>query len=277
MSLFAEAAHMEKQNIPFAMAVITESKGSAPRHAGQMMVLSDGNILGTIGGGMMERKVIEEALLALQDGKSRVFHGRMARQGKDAVGSDCGGAMSVFISVHGVRPKLVLVGGGHVNRAIAQVAARLNFTLLVTDIHAPNLQPRDFPQEAKLLLSSSFTDALSQITFDENTYVVIATNSNDLEVINILIHQPFKYLGLLASRRKVHSFTQQLVAGGTPAALLTSLHAPIGFDIGAETPEEIAISVMAEILQVKNNTSGLLMNCAVQGFTTKQVEAEIPA
>lgn len=88
-----------------------------------MLVHQDGSIVGTIGGGMVERKVIDEALLALQERKPRMFHGRMARNGADAVGSDCGGAMSVFISVHGLRPRLVLIGGGHVNRAIAEGSA----------------------------------------------------------------------------------------------------------------------------------------------------------
>lgn len=275
MSLFADAAHMEKQNIPFAMALIIESKGSAPRHDGQMLIMQDGSILGSVGGGMMERKVIEAALQAIEDGKSQVFHGRMTRQGQDAVGSDCGGAMSVFISVHGVRPRLVLIGGGHVNRAIAHAASALNFSLLVADIYAPNLQAQDFPPETKLLLSRSFAEALAQVAPDENTYVVIATNSSDQEVVNLLIECPCRYLGLLASRRKVHTFTQHLIAKGIPTEKMAKLRAPIGFDIGAETPAEIAVSVLAEILQVKNGTSGQLMDCTAQCITMRKEPALI--
>ena len=111
------------------MAQIVDSRGSTPRHSAQMLVRADGSIVGTIGGGMVERKVIEESLQALQERKPRLFHGRMARNGADAVGSDCGGAMSVFISVHGMRPRLVLIGAGHVNRAIAQSAALLGFDI----------------------------------------------------------------------------------------------------------------------------------------------------
>jgi len=273
MSLFADAAHMEKQNISFAMATITESKGSAPRHNGQMLVLQDGSILGTVGGGMMERKVIEEALEALQEGKSRTFHGRMARQGKDAIGSDCGGAMSVFISVHGVRPRLLLVGGGHVNRALAHAAAALEFSLLVTDIYAPNLQAQDFPPGTTLLLSSSFAEALAQIAPDENTYVVIATNSSDQEVVNLLMNYSCQYFGLLASRRKVHTFTQHLLANGITAEKMAELRAPVGIDIGAETPAEIAISILAEILQVKNGGNAQCMDCTAKCITAHQETA----
>ena len=114
MNIFTEAAKLEEQNCPFAMAQIVDSRGSTPRHSAQMLVRADGSIVGTIGGGMVERKVIEESLQALQERKPRLFHGRMARNGADAVGSDCGGAMSVFISVHGMRPRLVLIGAGHV-------------------------------------------------------------------------------------------------------------------------------------------------------------------
>ena len=116
MNLFAHAARLEQENTPFAMAQIIESRGSTPRHQAQMLVMADGRILGTIGGGMIERLVIEEAVAAIAERKPRIFHGRMARNGEHAVGSDCGGAMSVYIDVYGLRPRLVLIGAGHVNR-----------------------------------------------------------------------------------------------------------------------------------------------------------------
>ena len=95
MNIFSEAAKLEEQNRPFALAQIVDSRGSTPRHSAQMLIRADGTIAGTIGGGMVERKVIDEALVALGEKASRMFHGRMARNGADAVGSDCGGAMSV--------------------------------------------------------------------------------------------------------------------------------------------------------------------------------------
>ncbi len=111
MNIFTEAAKLEEQivRLRWRKLLIAEAQ---PRHSAQMLVRADGSIVGTIGGGMVERKVIEESLQALQERKPRLFHGRMARNGADAVGSDCGGAMSVFISVHGMRPRLVLIGAG---------------------------------------------------------------------------------------------------------------------------------------------------------------------
>lgn len=262
MNIFTEAANLEEQNTPFALAQIIDSRGSTPRHSAHMLVHQDGSILGTIGGGMVERKVIDEALQALQEGKPRVFHGRMARSGADAVGSDCGGAMSVFISVHGLRPRLILIGAGHVNRAIAMAAAPLGFELVVTDTFADSLKAEHFPPLATRLHAESYAAAIDQLAVRPTDYVLIATNSQDKEALDHLIDTPVAWLGLLASRRKVQVFTRQLREQGVADPALARLHAPVGYNIGAETPQEIAISVLAEIVQMKNGAPGGLMMSA---------------
>ncbi|EKB0135664.1 EF2563 family selenium-dependent molybdenum hydroxylase system protein [Escherichia coli] len=259
MNIFTEAAKLEEQNCPFAMAQIVDSRGSTPRHSAQMLVRADGSIVGTIGGGMVERKVIEESLQALQERKPRLFHGRMARNGADAVGSDCGGAMSVFISVHGMRPRLVLIGAGHVNRAIAQSAALLGFDIAVADIYRESLNPELFPPSTTLLHAESFGAAVEALDIRPDNFVLIATNNQDREALDKLIEKPIAWLGLLASRRKVQLFLRQLREKGVAEEHIARLHEPVGYNIGAETPQEIAISVLAEILQVKNNAPGGLM------------------
>ena len=115
MSIFTEAVRLEKENCPFALAQIIEAKGSTPRHTGQMIVLPDGTIFGTIGGGMVERLVIDQAVEAIAERKPRIFQGRMTRSGEDAVGSDCGGSMKIFIDVHGLRPRLIPVSYTHLD------------------------------------------------------------------------------------------------------------------------------------------------------------------
>ncbi|MBB1198934.1 XdhC family protein [Enterobacteriaceae bacterium 89] len=259
MNIFAEAARLEQQNRPFALAQIVESRGSTPRHSAQMLIRDDGSIVGTIGGGMVERKVIAEALEAMQERASRVFHGRMARSGSDAVGSDCGGAMSVHISVHGQRPRLVLVGAGHVNRAIAHAAVLLDFDLCVGDIYPESLNPEAFPAATRLLHAPSFSEVVDAMAIRPEDFVLIATNNQDREALDRLITQPVAWLGLLASRRKVQVFLRQMRENGVPESDLNRLRAPVGVDIGAETPNEIAISVLAELLQVKNHAPGGLM------------------
>lgn len=259
MNIFAEAARLEEQNHPFALAQIVECRGSTSRHSAQMLIREDGSIIGTIGGGMLERKVIAAAQEALHEKASRLFHGRMTRTGSDAVGSDCGGAMSVYISVHGLRPRLLLMGAGHVNRAIAHIAALLDFDICVGDTFADNLTPEAFPPSVHLVHAASFTEVIAIMAVRPEDFVLIATNSADREALDRLINQPVAWLGLLASRRKVQTFLHQMQADGVAEADLKRLRAPIGYDIGAETPHEIAISVLAEILQVKNGAPGGLL------------------
>ncbi|MFG6653113.1 XdhC family protein [Scandinavium sp. M-37] len=265
MNIFAEAARLEEQNRSFALAEIVECRGSTPRHTARMLIREEGSIVGTIGGGMVERKVIDEALEALREKVSRMFHGRMARGGGDAVGSDCGGAMSVWISVHCQRPRLLLIGGGHVNCAIAHAAAQLDFDICVGDIYYGSLNPDNFPASVRLVHGTSFREVVDAMAIQPQDFVLIATNNQDREALDRLIVQPVAWLGLLASRRKVQVFLRQMRENGVPEADIGRLRAPIGYDIGAETPNEIAISVLAEILQVKNGASGGLMTHLREG------------
>ncbi len=252
MRIFSEAARLEQQNCPFALAQIVKSQGSTPRRSAEMIVLPDGKTMGTIGGGMLERLVIEQAAEAIAQRKSRVFHGRMTRSGEDAVGADCGGMMEIFISVHGMRSRLVLVGAGHVNRAVAAAAAVLGFDLHVMDSYPESLQADRFPVGTQLIHLPNLGEACARIAIEADDFVLIATNSNDLEALQYFIQLPLRYLGLLASRRKVLEFKKTLRLQGVAEDALQRLHAPVGLNIGAETPEEIAISVLAEMLQVKH-------------------------
>ena len=256
MNIFDEAARLERENVPFALAQIIESHGSTPRHSGQMIVLASGQIYGTIGGGMVERLVIEQAIEAIAERKARIFQGRMARSGEDAVGSDCGGTMRVFIDVHGLRPRLVLLGAGHVNRAVAKAAAPLGFALSVADTFAGSLAPQLFPPGTQLIEDENFTQACEKINLQPDDFVLIATNSQDKEALDHCIQKPLRYLGLLSSRRKILVFTKALRDSGIAEEDLRRLSAPVGLDLGAETPEEIAISILAEILMVKHQTQG---------------------
>ncbi|WP_215782072.1 selenium-dependent molybdenum cofactor biosynthesis protein YqeB [Paludibacterium sp. B53371] len=256
MNLFAHAARLEQENRPFALAHIVESRGSTPRHSGQMLIEADGRTVGTIGGGMIERRVIEEAMLAIIARAPRMVHGRMTRTGEHAVGSDCGGAMSVYIEVFGQRPRLVLIGGGHVNRALAQAAAPLGYEIHVGDTFAGNLDAALFPAGTQLAHGETMSELLDRLPLEADAQVIIATNHQDKEALDKLIERPLAYLGLLASRRKTLTFIQTLREAGTPEACLQRLYAPIGYDIGAETPEEIAISILAHLLQVRHGAPG---------------------
>lgn len=250
MSLFMKAAQLEKDNHAFALLHIIECRGSSPRHSASMLVPEVGPIAGTIGGGMMERLAIEQARTALAEERSCIFHGKLARQGTNAVGSDCGGAMTVHIAVYPRQPVLFLMGAGHVNRAIAQAAIPLGFRVTLADPWPENLAHPGLPEACERVGGESFTAILSGLQLTGNSYVIIATNHQDQEVLEQLIQLPLRYLGLLASRRKAQHFRQLLIGHGISEAQLLRLHAPVGLDINAETPEEIAVSILAELIQI---------------------------
>lgn len=163
--------------------------------------------------------------------------------------------MTIHISVHGVSPRLVLVGAGHVNRALAQVAVQAQFSLCVLDTYLNSLDPKVFPAGTQFVHAPTYTEAIEAAKISPTDFVVVATNHQDEESLQVLIRQPLRYLGLLASRRKVLSFTQRLREAGLDEERLRNLYAPVGLNIGAETPAEIAVSILAEILQVKTKTS----------------------
>ncbi|WED29615.1 EF2563 family selenium-dependent molybdenum hydroxylase system protein [Vibrio sp. DW001] len=259
MNIFARAAQLEEKNVPFALASIIETRGSAPRHSGQMIVKTDGTIIGTVGGGMIERYVIEQSLEAMSERKARVVKGRMTQSGPEAMGMDCGGSMSVFIDVYGLRPSLLLIGGGHVNRAVAHAAHVLGFDITVADAYEDSLAEEHFPEGTKCILGKSMEDAIDKLNITEESFVVIATNHQDKDAISKIVNRDTRYTGLMASRRKVQTLFNHLRTCNVSEEHIQAIHSPIGFNIGAETPDEIAISIMAEILKVKHQSAGGLM------------------
>lgn len=171
-----------------------------------MLVRVDGFIVGIIGGGMVERKVIEESFQVLQERKSRLFYGRMVRNGADVVGLDCGGVMLVFISVYGMRLRLVLIGAGYVNRAIVQSAALLGFDIVVVDIYRESFNFELFLLLITFFYVESFGAVVEVLDIRFDNFVLIVTNNQDREVFDKFIEQFIVWLGLLVSRRKVQFF-----------------------------------------------------------------------
>ncbi|OED43266.1 hypothetical protein ACH42_10620 [Endozoicomonas sp. (ex Bugula neritina AB1)] len=248
MNIFAEAARLYDQNSPFALATIIETKGSAPRHDAMLLVKEDGRTIGTIGGGMIERHVINEAMEALREGCSRIVNGSMSRTGKNAMDMDCGGTMSIHIDVKGIRPEMLLIGGGHVNRAVAHLASDLGFSITVADSWAPNLEAKYFPDNSRFILGDTIKEAIEQINIDDNTQVIIATNHEDTEALPAILKSRAQHIGQLASRKKVDTLRKHCLESGISEERFLQVRTPVGLNIGAESPEEIALSIMGEVV-----------------------------
>lgn len=245
-----EAIHAAlQQGEKVCVATIISASGSTPRESGAKMVIwRDGRTLGTVGGGQLEAKVMEAA--------QEVFHSRQPMKMKFSLRNPnegdvgiCGGDAEVFLELVASRPRLVILGGGHVGRALSHVADFVGFRVVVLD-------SRDLPRELFLetveVVKRKYDD-LPPEYFDEDTCVVIATpkHSADEIVLRQLVNRPLAYLGMIGSKRKVALVFQHLRDEGVGEDSLSRVHAPVGLNIGAQTPEEIAISIMAEIIQTR--------------------------
>ncbi|MFP4409616.1 MAG: XdhC family protein, partial [Spirochaetaceae bacterium] len=264
MGVFEEAARLERENRPFALATILRAKGSTPRNEGAMIVRSDGTTSGTVGGGAMELYVAEQALEAMAEGNSRVVSRELYGSGEASTGMECGGTMEVHIHVVKPKPRLLLVGGGHVNLAIARMAAILEFDLAVAEEREDFATFERFPMARSFYVAPDIRKAIGQAEVNEETSVIIATKAEDIEAAEVALRSPAGYVGMLGSKRKVALATKRLREAGIPERRIAEFHAPIGLDIGAETPEEIALSVLSEILAFRDRRSGQSLKKMIQ-------------
>lgn len=252
MGLFTHAARYEAENISFAMLQIIDRRGSTPLHSATMLVDIRGQIHGTIGGGILERQAIAQAQEALIAGSNRSFEARLTRRGDKAIGADCGGAVIIHIAVYPAKPCLYLLGAGHVNREVAIAAVRAGFKVTACDTWEGNLRHPELPESCLRVGGTHFAEIVNKLPLDERSYVVIATNHQDAEALEQVITLPLAYLGLLGSRHKVQVLRHRLgELPGVGPHHLAKLHAPLGIDIGAHTPSELAISIVAELIKIR--------------------------
>lgn len=256
--IFREIARALEKGESVALATIVKVSGSAPRKEGaKILVKPDGSTVGTIGGGALENAVIQEALIALAEGKPRLLHyGLQADLHPEDLGV-CGGNVEIFVDVISPTETLLLIGGGHVSLALAKLAKELGYRIAVLDEKGEFASKDRFPF-ADEVRAGELTSLLENFPITSHTWVVIATRSHESDALALekVINSPASYIGLLGSRRKVALIFKRLREKGFDQSLIDKVHAPIGLDIGAETPEEIAISIMAEIVLHKRGGTG---------------------
>jgi xanthine dehydrogenase accessory factor len=217
-----------------------------------MIVLMDGTTIDTLGGGGLEKRVTEDSLEALGKGSSTLKTYGLRPEEKGGIGSECGGDAKVFIEIRGNSPRLVIFGGGHVGSAIARSAVPLGFTLTVIDARDDFASPERFPPGTDVVHADPTVSETSQ-RVPEGAFVVILTHSHDIDqkaLSHVISRRPV-YVGMIGSHRKVKVIMGNLVQAGIDPAVLKEVFSPVGLDIGAETPEEIALSILAEIVHVR--------------------------
>ena len=218
-----------------------------------MLVDAGGHILaGTVGGGEMESRVITLAQSALREGKPTLTAYQLANPQEGDPGI-CGGTAEVFIEPLLASPTLLIVGAGHVGRALVHLAKWAGYYVILTDDRPELCAPPVCPG-ADEYLPGALRETLAHIALNRHAYVALVTRSYpiDIEAIPLLLQSEVSYIGVIGSRRRWLATAQELRARGISDTDLQRIHAPIGVEIGAETPEEIAISILAEIIKVRS-------------------------
>jgi xanthine dehydrogenase accessory factor len=250
-------AELPKTGTAAALCTIIRAKGSTPRKEGcKMLVYASGSIVGTIGGGEVEGRVIEEALGSIQTGERKIRTYDLINPKKGDPGI-CGGTMEVFIDPLTQPEDLIVVGGGHIGKAVVYLAKWLGFRVILSDDREEFCSP-DFVPGADEYIHCSLEELSSKIEFSSDTVVVLATRNNRVDILGLpeLLVAPSAYIGVISSRRRWKLTEEELLKAGIKKKDLDRIHAPIGLDLKAETPEEIALSIMEEVFQVVRGGSG---------------------
>ncbi len=259
-NLFESILYLQKTGQTAALVIVTKTKGSTPRRPGaKMIVLKDGKTIGTMGGGDLEKRVIDEAIAAMNAGEPRITSFTLDIE-KGRLDMMCGGGLDVYIDPILPKAKLFIFGAGHITGVLAPLMQMAGFQVSVVDDSPDLLQKDKFPETEDLILTGMEQFA-GDLPPDPNTYIVILSRgfSKDEAILCRLIQKDFRYIGMIGSMRKITTMRENLQKQGIPREAFNELQAPIGLDIGAETPEEIAISIAAEIIASKKEKLHLFM------------------
>lgn len=251
MDFVAKLAEITKESVPAALCILTETEGSTPRKAGSKMIVTmDGRIYGTIGGGSMEQRVIQEARMAC----NRSLPVKLKYNLDDDLQMQCGGFVEVYIEPIGLPLHLVIFGAGHVGSALGHYARDFGFKVSFVDSRAEFAKKQE--QLGFSVILGDFVEEGKKIISNDRTFFVVVTpqHSFDQEITAILAKKPFAYLGMIGSKRKIADAKQYFIENNllTPAEI-ARIDMPIGIKFNAETPEEIAISILARLIDVKNS------------------------
>jgi xanthine dehydrogenase accessory factor len=263
--IFEELAAALRRGGRAALATLVAVEGSAPRHSGaRMLVFEGGRMLGTVGGGILEKRVMDDALALMDEaaggpggpagGACRLLRYDLTAEETGGIGAACGGRTDVFIEVFGQSRKILICGAGHVGLALARVAAEAGFGVVVADDRPEFTSAEKFPEGVRVLtVKPDDASLLGEITPGAAVVIVTRGHALDRDALRRFAASPAFYVGMIGSRRKVGRVLAELEKDGVDAHALARVFTPIGLDIGAETPEEIAVAILAEIIAVQRS------------------------
>ena len=254
LEIYQELAKIAASGERAVLATVISSRGSTPRKAGtKMLIKGDGTLVGSIGGGNVEQAVQEKALEVMKSGEPQMINLDLTGSGEEAW-MICGGKLDVLLEPIVPAETLYLFGAGHLSQSTAAVAKMVGFRVVVIDPRSEYNNNDRFP-DADSLVVEEYDDAFSKLNVDENSYIVIYTpgHVSDEKCLKFAVGTTARYVGMIGSKKKVKEIKERLRKKGVSQQQLDEVHAPIGLEINAQTPEEIAISILAEITKVRRS------------------------
>jgi xanthine dehydrogenase accessory factor len=258
MDIFEEIVRLRRAGQHAALATIVHINGSIPSYeSSRMLVRDDGSIVGTVGGGCVEADVWAAAKEVIQSELPRKMTFNLNNEASFDSGLICGGTLEIFVEPILPQPMLYIFGGGHVSAAVAGVAHQAGFGVTVADDREAFANRERFPMAAKIF--NTYEDAFENIQPTSSSYLLIVTrgHKDDMRVLAWAVGTEPRYIGMIGSRRKVLSVYQALEKQGVALERFERVHAPVGLDIGALSPEEIAVSITAELIAVRRKAENL--------------------
>jgi xanthine dehydrogenase accessory factor len=253
MDIYEEIVKLRQEGRRGAVATIVNVRGSIPSfETAKMLVRDDRSIVGTIGGGCVEAEIWQAAREVMESEKPRTLTFNLNEDPKYDTGLVCGGTLDIFVEPVVPPALLYIFGAGHVSVNLYKVASSAGFDVTVVDDRAAYANRERFP-DAKEIIAEDFDQAMSRLTPSESAYLVIVTRGHrdDMRVLRWAVQTPARYVGMIGSKRKTITIFKELTKEGLSPELFERVHAPIGLDIGAITPEEIAVAITAELIAVR--------------------------
>ena len=255
MDVYDELHRLRRLGQKAALATIVQVRGSIPSfESAKLLVREDGSMVGTIGGGCVEAEVWSAAREVIATEKPRHMSFNLGQDAAYDNGLICGGQLDVFVEPVIPAPRAFIFGAGHISKSLSKFAVMAGFSSTVIDDREAFANTERFP-EADEIFSGEYEELFPRLTIRETSYVIIVTRGHrdDMRVLRWAVSTPARYIAMIGSKRKVINVVKELEKEGIPRERMERIFAPMGFEIGAVSPEEIAISVVAEMIAVRRN------------------------
>src|ERR1700730_2987381 len=275
MDIYEELVRLRNLGQKCALPTIVEGRGSIPSYeSAKLLVREDGSMAGTIGGGCVEAEVWNAAREVMETERARQMNFSLGQDAAYDNGLICGGQLSVFVEPVVPQPRAFIFGAGHISKSISKVATLAGFASVVVDNREAFANSERFP-EADEVYAEEYEDVFPKLTVRDTSYVIIVTRGHrdDMRVLRWAVETNAKYIAMIGSKRKVIGVVKELEKEGIQRAVFERIFAPMGFEIGAITPEEIAVSVVAAMIAVRRAPDSEWRRAAKSVFATEASRA----